>query len=524
MKPLANPTFSAAIIIYLFFGINIDSRGQQMDGVLLTNRALPGVVKIEVENGSGTGFIIGKGEESFILTNFHVIAKEDYNNGYTLPTLNSIAITNSKFHTFRCTGIVSYDEDLDIAVLSFVGNTDTKLTQLPILRDGEEPMGASISTIGNPFGDDFSYAQGTVLKLKNEYVNFLARTDMPVNPGNSGGPVLNKLGQAAGMVTARMTHFFDGDLTQGFNYYINAETIRAFLRNSEIPYSTKPLILAGEITERELSEQEQNAIIEKNLKIQQAEQEKEIAKITKQKETELKVLEAEQRSKISEAEKKAIREKIEAEKELIRLEKEKEAIARTRALRKEQKRLARASLPPRISTRIGLGTAVYGGNADYVLDYFSNSEDVNSPKIAITGQMSIGYRLTSGVRNIYSRATSINVFLSGGSFNSTSIQHVLKDYPGIRMNDSKSDFFPYFETEGGFLFKEWYRLSAGIGHQYLQNDLQTIKYGTLTTGFIIPGGAIEPDFLFSALFGKEREQLGFRFHLLLNLHFKYLNF
>ncbi|MFW5887060.1 MAG: trypsin-like peptidase domain-containing protein [Bacteroidota bacterium] len=523
MRYLSNPFCSAAVLFFfLFLGITFNSRGQQMDGVLLTKRALPGIVKIEVENGSGTGFIIGRGEETFILTNFHVIAKENYYDGYTLPALNSIAITNSGLKTFRCTGIISYDEELDIAVLSFLGNTDIELTQLPILPYGEEPMGASISTIGNPFGDNFSYVQGTVFKVQNEYVNFPARTDMPVNPGNSGGPVLNKLGQVAGMVTARMTHFFDGDLTQGFNYYINAETIREFLRNSEIPYSTKPLILAGEITERELSEQEQNAIIEKNLKIQQAEQEKEIAKINKQKETELKVLEAEQRSKMSEAEKKAIREKIETEKELIRLEKE--AIAHAKALRNEQKRLSRASLPPRVSTRIGMGALVYGGNADYVLDYFSSSEDVNSPKIAINGQLSLGYRFTSGVRNIYTRATSINVFLSGGSFNSTSIQHVLQDYPGTIMNDSKSDFFPYFETEGGFLFKEWYRLSAGIGRQYLQNDLQTIKYGTLTTGFIIPGGAIESDFLFLALYGKEREQLGFRFHLLLNLHFKYLNF
>ncbi|MDO8950976.1 MAG: trypsin-like peptidase domain-containing protein [Draconibacterium sp.] len=512
-------------IFIIFTSFPFQLVAQSLNGVLLTEKALSGIVKISVaEHGEGTGFIVGVEETAYILTNFHVLADKNLSAGRKIPPAHRISLSNHKNETFECTGIINYDTDFDLALLSFKNINSIVFTVLPILPVAEEPMASEIATIGNPLWENFSYSHGSVSKFSEDEGEFLVRTSMPLNPGNSGGPVFNKQGQVVGVVIARITHLFDGEVVQGFNYYINAHSIRDFLVRTKINYVTEPLILLGELTGRELSWEEQQAIIEKNIRIQVAEQEKEIARINKQKEAELELLESEKKYRANEAYRREIEAQIESQRKLIEIEKEKERLALENTRRKEQERAARANLPPRFSTRIGFGALVYGGNADYIIDYVETGTELYSPAFAPTGQLSVGFRFLSNPGLKYSKATSLNIFMAGGSYNSTKLERILMEYPDAIFSEEPSDFNPFFEVEGGFLLNEWFRISAGKGRQLIYNNSYSVDYGTLTMGFIIPGKLVEPDFLFSALYGNQREQIGFRFHLLLNLHFNYLKF
>ncbi|MDO8950979.1 MAG: hypothetical protein Q7U86_00060, partial [Draconibacterium sp.] len=87
-------------------------------------------------------------------------------------------------------------------------------------------------------------------------------------------------------------------------------------------------------------------------------------------------------------------------------------------------RAARANLPPLFSTRIGFGALVYGGNKDYIA--IETGVGQNSPAFLPAGQLSVGYRFLLDSHKKYSKATSLNVFMAGGSINSNKLAHIFE--------------------------------------------------------------------------------------------------
>lgn len=164
------------------------------DGIFKTYKSA--VVRIEVSLrgaslGVGSGFFISKGGE--IVTSLHVIR----------PLLNhpdtdiKIKLANGKiFHSVRV-GACSDRRGVDLCLLK-INATPTSL--LPMTSADVTP-GESIVAIGHPRGLDFSISTGIVSAIRAHPAGWNeVQIDAAISPGNSGGPIINRFGQAIGVV------------------------------------------------------------------------------------------------------------------------------------------------------------------------------------------------------------------------------------------------------------------------------------------------------------------------------------
>jgi S1-C subfamily serine protease len=155
------------------------------------------VVQIRVYSrsgtGGGTGFVYDDGDH--IVTNQHVVesARDVY-----------VRFTESGW---RRATVVGTDVYSDLAVLS-VDATPTDATPLT-LRTSDPAVGTEVVAIGNPFGFSGSVSAGIVsgvnrtLDAPNNFsIPDAIQTDAPVNPGNSGGPLVTLDGLVAGVVNS----------------------------------------------------------------------------------------------------------------------------------------------------------------------------------------------------------------------------------------------------------------------------------------------------------------------------------
>lgn len=158
------------------------SAGEDFSGII--EEAIKSVVTIRTEVGQGTGFIIH--EEGYIVTNAHVLA-----GGSRVQ-----AITSEQ--ELIDTLFIGYDADFDIALLKIPGNYKV----LDLGDSDDVKIGEKVIAIGNPLGLQFSVSQGIVSAIHRIGINGIEayiQTDAPLNPGNSGGPLINKEGKVIGI-------------------------------------------------------------------------------------------------------------------------------------------------------------------------------------------------------------------------------------------------------------------------------------------------------------------------------------
>ena len=137
--------------------------------------------------GLGSGFIISA--DGYILTNAHVVANADQ---VTVRLADSRSELKGK--------VVGTDPRTDVALLK------VEASNLPVATLGDSSqleVGEWVAAIGSPFGLDNTITAGIVSgkgrSVANEsFVPFI-QTDVAVNPGNSGGPLLNMKGEVVGI-------------------------------------------------------------------------------------------------------------------------------------------------------------------------------------------------------------------------------------------------------------------------------------------------------------------------------------
>jgi S1-C subfamily serine protease len=145
-------------------------------------------------SGLGSGFIVD--ERGIVVTNAHVVE------GY-----EQITATLSSGENMEAS-IMDVDPHYDIAFLRI---PRSNLRPLPLGDSDKLRVGQFVIAIGNPFGQvlggpslTFGVISGLGRSLRTEgkiYEN-LIQTDAPVNPGNSGGPLIDLEGRAIGITTA----------------------------------------------------------------------------------------------------------------------------------------------------------------------------------------------------------------------------------------------------------------------------------------------------------------------------------
>lgn len=158
------------------------STSSDFSGII--ENSIKSVVTVRTDIGQGTGFIIR--EDGYIVTNAHVLS-----GGRTVYVLDYE-------QNEHLTELVGYDIDWDIALLKIEGN-------YPRLELGDSDkinVGEKVIAIGNPLGLQFSVSEGIISAVDRVGMNEVAgyiQTDAALNPGNSGGPLINTKGKAIGI-------------------------------------------------------------------------------------------------------------------------------------------------------------------------------------------------------------------------------------------------------------------------------------------------------------------------------------
>jgi serine protease Do len=137
-------------------------------------------------HGEGSGFIISP--DGLILTNAHVVRDA-----------NEVIVKLTDRREFHAK-VLGSDPKTDVAVIKIDA---TNLPTLPLGNPANLKVGEWVLAIGSPFGFENSVTAGIVSakgrSLPDEnYVPFI-QTDVAVNPGNSGGPLLDTRGEVVGM-------------------------------------------------------------------------------------------------------------------------------------------------------------------------------------------------------------------------------------------------------------------------------------------------------------------------------------
>ena len=162
---------------------------------------------------TGSGFVIDK--EGLILTNAHVV-----------EAATEIEVTFSDEQTVGATAIGS-DPDTDLALLRVTGQGD-HLHPLELGDSSTVQVGDPTIAIGNPFGLERTLTTGVVSALQRRLsapsgftIDDVIQTDAALNPGNSGGPLLDAGGRVIGINSQIATGGTGGNVGIGFAVPVN---------------------------------------------------------------------------------------------------------------------------------------------------------------------------------------------------------------------------------------------------------------------------------------------------------------
>ena len=150
-------------------------------------RILPAVVTIENNNGSGSGFYISS--DGYILTNRHVVGNSRF---VKVGTADNQQLVGT---------VLRRDAVRDVALVK----VDTQPSVVPYLLTEKPEIGKPVYALGSPFGAFLSetLTNGILSAIRAWEGQTYLQSDVVVNPGNSGGPLLNKNGDVIGIAESK---------------------------------------------------------------------------------------------------------------------------------------------------------------------------------------------------------------------------------------------------------------------------------------------------------------------------------
>ena len=164
--------------------------------------------------GSGSGFVFSS--DGLILTNAHVIENSH--------RLNVSLLDGNEF-----TGeVIGIDNDTDVAIIKIFGSG---YTPVRLGVSGDLKIGQLLIAIGNPLGYQHSVSVGvlsgvgrTMRTPGGQLIDDILQSDAAMNPGNSGGPMINTDGEAIGINTAIIPS------AQGLSFSIGIDSAKEIAR------------------------------------------------------------------------------------------------------------------------------------------------------------------------------------------------------------------------------------------------------------------------------------------------------
>ena len=162
----------------------------------------------------GTGCIIHK--SGLILTSAHVIEQG-----------KNIIVTTSTGFDYQAKIVKYFGKNKDIAILKIDAPSDLKTVKLG--NSEKLKVGQKVLAIGNPFGFNGTLTQGIISRI--DYVKNRIQTDAAINPGSSGGPLINKKGEIIGINQAIYNP--DNNISNiGIGFAIPINSVKEYLQEA----------------------------------------------------------------------------------------------------------------------------------------------------------------------------------------------------------------------------------------------------------------------------------------------------
>ena len=167
------------------------------------------------ELGRGTGFVVS--DDGYVISNSHVVSDAD--------SLTVIMADGNE----RPAELVGQDDVSDLAVLRIEGDVPSKvpLGDSALLQPGQPvlALGSPLGTFTNTVTRGVISGLGRSIPGAPLYTD-LVQHDAAVNPGNSGGPLVNLAGEVVGVNTLGISVTEDGESAEGIFFAIPSNTVR----------------------------------------------------------------------------------------------------------------------------------------------------------------------------------------------------------------------------------------------------------------------------------------------------------
>lgn len=186
--------------------------------VSVANTVLPSVVGITVNysvnsifgqgesSATGSGIIISN--DGYIVTNNHVISTESTSSYYQITQATSITVKLHDDSTEYTAEVIGTDSYTDLAIIKIDAQN---LTAAKLGNSDNLKVGEFVMAIGNPLGMDSTVTSGIVSALNREVEDddgnsyTVIQTDAAINSGNSGGALVNSIGEVVGINSMKLS-------------------------------------------------------------------------------------------------------------------------------------------------------------------------------------------------------------------------------------------------------------------------------------------------------------------------------
>ena len=185
----------------------------------VTENALPSVAHIVTGTGSGTGFIVN--ESGLVVTNKHVV------DGSTQVSVRMAAGSEYRGR------VTQRHPTLDLAYISI--DSSQTFTPIAVGDSDEVRVGAEVIAIGFPLGTSLGSEPTVSVGIISAKRDDRLQTDASLNPGNSGGPLLNIFGQVIGVVVSRVETDGSGRPISGIGFAIPINEVKTELGGQVSP-------------------------------------------------------------------------------------------------------------------------------------------------------------------------------------------------------------------------------------------------------------------------------------------------
>jgi serine protease Do len=197
------------------------ARTEEQTSIEVYRVASPAVVNIDAGRGSGSGSLVSP--EGLVLTNEHVI--RGARGGQVI-----VSTTAGKRYPGQ---VIAVDRQNDLALIRL--NTTDRFPSVRLANPNDIQVGQRVFAIGSPFGLSGTFTTGILSRIGR---NGDLQTDAALNPGNSGGPLLNSRGELIGVNKAILSPGRAGNT--GIGFATSARVASSFIEQNRARTSPSP--------------------------------------------------------------------------------------------------------------------------------------------------------------------------------------------------------------------------------------------------------------------------------------------